>query len=342
MRKTRREAAVRKSLASSRSLAPPELRYQFLREGPGRSPWAVRGFSTGVGVVAGGVMMFVLNHKGGLLVAPVVAAVVNALAHGVGRLLGPSKDYRALPVAIVPWGIILDPDGAPTALGWPAIRELSFTRVDRDGNRDGGAPAIAIMLFDTEAGVVQAQAEDGEWVTSIDAFAPRFAQAASKGPAADLAGETALETEGIPPSLALLRRAEAILDSADGRATLGMESGTYRTVSSRTPTPETKNILRTILWNASADFDPGPLAAVLIAELGIAELLPDLLRMILATSPLLAAVSRAAAQRLGAGRVQTGSLDELRLYLDPKDLAELERWSVPPASPKKNPFQNTG
>lgn len=322
---------------TSRDLAPPELRYQYLRAGPGRSPWALRGIAGGIGIGAAVTLALVTNLRILLGTAPVIAALVGGLFRGFARLLGPSKDYRAAPVAIVPWGILLDPDTDPQALPWPKVRELSFTRVDREGNRNNDAPAITIMLFDTEAGVVQAQGEDGEWVSSVDAFAPRFARSALRGPAGELTGTDALDTTGLPPTLALLRRAEAVLDSADGRSSLGIEAGNYRTISSKTAGPETKQILRDALWNDGSPADPGPLAAVLTAELGVTDLLPDLLRLILSTSPLLAATARAAARKLGASPAHAGSLDELTHFLPEKDLAELRRWTDASARSPRGP-----
>lgn len=323
--------------ANARDLAPPEMRYQYLRAGPGRSPWAVRGIAGAIGLGGAVTLALVTNLRILLGTAPVIAAIVGGLFRGFARLLGPSKDYRAAPVAIVPWGILVDPDTEPRALPWPKVRELSFTRVDRQGSRNNDAPAVTIMLFDTEAGVVQAQGDDGEWVSSIDAFAPRFARSALRGPAGDLTGTDPLDTTGLPPTLALLRRAEAVLDSADGRSSLGIEAGNYRTISSKTAGPETKQILRDALWNDGSPLDPGPLAAVLTAELGVTDLLPDLLRLILSTSPLLAATARAAARKLGASPAHAGSLDEIAHFLPEQDLTELRRWTDASARSHRGP-----
>lgn len=327
MRKPRRPAATTASSTSQRDLVPAELRYQFLRAGPGRSPWAVRGVGVAVGVLVGLALFGYTGMVQAFFVVPVVAGLVGWVFAGVARLIGPSKEYRALPVGIVPWGLVIDPDGASIAVTWRGLRELSFVRVGRDGNRDADVPHTAVMLFNTEAGVVQAQGEDGEWVTTIDAFAPRFARAAPRGPSADIEGTEPLDMAEVPGSLALLRRAEALLQSAEGRASLGLEGGDYRTTSSKVAGPETRALLRAALWEADAKYDPGPLAAVLAAELGVEELLPDLLRLILSTSPLLSATARAAALRLGASPVAAGSLDELQYFLPDADIAELRRWA---------------
>ncbi len=327
MPKPKRGAAARTSSTSKRDLAPPELRYQFLRAGPGRSPWALRGLAGGIGVAAVAALSIVSGRRTVLIAVPVIVFLLNGLFRGVTRLLDPSsKNARSAPVGIVPWGIVIDPDGAPVAVPWPRLREVSVTRVHRDEGRDDPRLPTAIMRFDTDAGVVRAQGEEGEWVSSVEAFHARFARAAARGPAADLDGIQPLETGGLPASLALLRRAEGMLDSADGRAALGLEAGDYRSTSSRAAGPETRAALRDALWRDGASLDAGPLAAILVAELGIDDLLPDLLRLILSASPLLAGTARAAAIRLGASPAAAGSLAELEHFLPRGDIEELQRW----------------
>jgi hypothetical protein len=341
MRKPRRSAPSKAS--SKRDLAPPELRYQYLRAGPGRSPWALRGIAGGIGVTSAIAMFMSTGLVATLFIGPMIALLVNGMFRGAARLLGPSKDFRAAPVAIVPWGIVIDPDRSPVPVPWQRLREVSYTRIDQNGNQSTEGAGVAVMLFDTvDAGTVQAQGEDGEWVTSMDAFAPRFARNAPRPLAGDVEGTQALETGGLPASLALVRRAEAILQSADGRAALGLEAGDYRSTSSRIAGPATRALLRDALWNDRAGPDPGPLAAVLCAELGIVDVLPDLLQLILSTSPLLAATARAAAARLGASPVAAGSVNELEDFLPGEEIAELRRWLAAAAATRKepaNPFQ---
>jgi hypothetical protein len=332
MRETKRKARMPGAgppSSGSRDLAPTELRYQLLRPGPGRVPWKVGTLVSGIGVGSAAATAVIMHNYLFLWATPIFMAVANGLIYGVSRLFSAPEGMRAAPVAIVPWGIVLEPDGVADALPWPRIREVSYQRFE-SVQREAGSKdtiSIAIMLFDTDLGLVQAQAEDGEWVTSVDAFAPRFARSVQRGPSADLAGTEPLETGGMPTSLALLRRAESILASADGRASLGLEAGDYRTVSSRIAGPETRAVLRAALWDGKARLDPGAMAAVLIAELRITDLLQDLLRLILSPTPLLAAVARAAALRLGASRVAAGSLDELELFLPAQELNELKRWA---------------
>lgn len=313
--------------ASTRDLAPPELRYQLLRAGPGRSAWALRGIAGGFGLAGAAALAIATATPKLLVVMPVLTAVAHVAVRKVSRLLGPSGGLRAVPVGIVPWGIVVDPDGQPEPVPWSRLREVSYTLLQRDNRRDADSPSLAVMLFDTDVGLVQAEAEEGEWVTSVDAFAAPFARAAARTVAADLAGREPLDTGGAPATLALLRRAEALLDSADGRAALSLDAGGYRTTSSRIAGPETRATLRAALWNGDIGCDPGPLAAVLAADLAISELLPDLLRLILSPSPLLAATARAAAVRLGASRMAAGSLDELEHFLAAEELTELRRWA---------------
>jgi hypothetical protein len=240
----------------------------------------------------------------------------------------------------VPWGIVIDPDGDPTPVPWSRMRHVSFTLTQPDRNRllassfygierdrRDDAPARALLVFETDVGAVQAAGEDGEWIAELRSLVPRVAKAAERWPAGDLYGTAFLEVNDLPVSLALFRHAEAILASADGRASLGLpEQGDYRTTHSRVAGPETLDVLRRALWKGEG-LDPGPLAAVLAAELGIAELLPDLLRLILSPSPLLAAVAKASAMRLGASLVVAGSFDEVERFLPADVMAELRSWA---------------
>jgi hypothetical protein len=328
---------------TTRELVPAELRYQFLKAGPGRAPVRVGGFAIAIGVVVGFVAASELHSKpAGLLVTiPVVWGIATAL-RGLARLLPPSKDYRAVPVGIVPWGVVLDPDGASIPVSWSRLGHVGVTAVQEDDGgafwarfnfyrqdrRDEDAPARVIVTFETKGGTVQATGEEGTWLTWLRASAPRVTRAANRPPAGDLHGTAALAVEGVPVSLALLRCAETLLASPDARASLGLsESYDYRATRSSVVGPTTPDLLRRALWSAPGELDPGPLAAVLAAELGVAELLPDLLRLLLSPSPLLAGVAKAAALRLGASLRVAGSFEELEPFLAADEIAELRRWA---------------
>jgi hypothetical protein len=72
--------------------------------------------------------------------------------------------------------------------------------------------------------------------------------------------------------------------------------------------------------------DPRAFAAVIAAELGARELTPELLALTQCPHPIVAAVARGAARKLGVSRTKTGTLDELGPFLWEGDRPCLEAW----------------
>lgn len=309
-----------------REIAPAALRYQFLRPGPGKEPWMTGGITGGLaaGATIAGAVWTGAPHL--VVLAPIVGLVLGGAAALMSGPLTSMKNLRAVAVSIVPWGIVIDPDKRPEPVRWSRVRSVQYTLVARDRRDDDLAPKMAIMTFQVGEQRIQAQAEQGEWVVSVTALHETLAHAADTPPAGDLDGTAPLDTVGLPVPLALVHRAAAILDSADGRAQLGLQAGSYRTTAARIPGLETRTALRTALFNGAAPFDPGPLACLLAAQLGVGTLLQDILQLILSPSPLLALTARAAAVRLGASLMTAGSLDEVRHFASPADILELREW----------------
>jgi hypothetical protein len=305
-----------------REVVPAALRYQGLAAGPLKSRWVSGGVAAG-GVIAAALATGVQSL---IVASPFIAIAVGGVVALVSGLGESTKGLRALPIAIVPWGIVLDPDRAPVPVPWSGVQEITYTLVQRDKRNQPERLRLAIMTFHMGDTRLRASAEEGEWVTAAAELFRKLARAAEHPPAADLAGKDPLDVAELPAPLALLRRAEAILESAQGRMDLGLDAGNYRSTSSRTVGPETRDLLRKALWNGKPRLDPGPLAAVLIAQLRITELLPDVLSLIMSPSPLLAATARAAALRLGASRIAAGSFDEVALFAPARDLSELRAW----------------
>lgn len=309
-----------------REIAPSALRYQYLAAGPGTTPWIVGGVVGGLGagaVFAGAVATGTLLLA---LAAPVAALIAGGVAAFSAGPLEPWKNLRALPVSIVPWGLLLDSDRVATPVPWKDVRSIRYSLVKHDRREDGDARKMAIVLFEIGDQRIQASGEEGEWLASVCELYKKLALAAESPPSGDIAGAAPLDAAGLPVSLALIRRATAILDSADGRASLGLASGGYRTSGSRIAGPETREVLLRALRDGQTRFDAGPLACVLAAELGIDSLVGEILNLILSPSPLLSAAARASAVRLGASLMSAGSLAELRHFAHSSDLHELKAW----------------
>jgi hypothetical protein len=72
--------------------------------------------------------------------------------------------------------------------------------------------------------------------------------------------------------------------------------------------------------------DPRAFAAVVAAELNAAELAPELVALTQCPHPLVAAVARQAARKLGVPKARTGTLDEVAPFLWEGDRARLDAW----------------
>ena len=310
-----------------REIAPAVLRYQLLDAGPGKKPWIAGGVAgvLGAAVTIGGAV-----SAGALelaLLSPFIGGFLGAIAALSAGPVESLQDLHAVPVGLVPWGLILDPNGSPEPVRWSQIEAIRHVLVTRSAREESQSRKVAIVTFILQdRRRVQAAAEEGDWLVFLTELHEKLAAAAAARPAGDIEGKTELEAGDLPVTLALLRRADALLESAEGRSALGLETGGYRTTSIRAAGDETRRTLLAAMFNGEARFDPGPLAAILAAKLHATPLLPRVLELILSPSPLLAAVSRAAAVRLGASLMTAGSLDETRQFVAETERAELHNW----------------
>jgi hypothetical protein len=76
-----------------------------------------------------------------------------------------------------------------------------------------------------------------------------------------------------------------------------------------------------------ASADPRALACILAAEVRAVELAPSVAALTNCPHPMIAAVSRAAALKLGTDVSRVGALDELRDFVPMTDLEMIERWA---------------
>jgi hypothetical protein len=61
---------------------------------------------------------------------------------------------------------------------------------------------------------------------------------------------------------------------------------------------------------------------------GARELVPQLLHLVSAPHPIVAATAKAAALRLGAPQCRAGAIDEVAAFLFDEDRERLERWAI--------------
>ncbi len=285
-------------------------------------------FAVAVGVVC-------LGAFGVSLWSGAHALTALGLALGGGTLAGLflgrdaiTPGVRQTAMTIVPWGVLLEPDGDVRVLRWPAIRDI---RVHASHSRKGGTPAVVATSVEvvTEHEIWSGQRAGAAGLEGLTANLQRYAEEASRPVAIDLDGRTA-SADGVTEPVVdeLLRAAEALCTTGQGASQLLLPPGGYRVISNRGVGPETLALLRgTLAGEVASEADPRALAALVAAKLGARALLPELVRLTLSPHPVVAAAARAAAIRLGGARHRVGSIDELGCFLFEEDCAQIARWA---------------
>lgn len=322
-------------------MPPPDFRYVGLA--PGLSPVHMAAAAAGASTSLAGVLLFATGPDTASLLVSVVAGGLTALTmqrRGAFRLL---RQGRARPVAmaIVPWGVLIRPDDGAEArvLRWSGVRSV---HVESIHTRDAtGAPQTTWSFVTVETsherllGRTLGQAP----LERLLAHLPSYAWESALPVALGLEGDEQGGEAGFEPVVsALLGRARTFLSTADGAEALSLRSGSYRRMASWSASPETVATLREVLRGPPVEaVDRRAFCAVVAAEVGATELLPELLRLVTTAHPLTAAAAKAAALRLGADATRTGALSEVAPFLSADDLAALEAWageSAPLAAPE--------
>jgi hypothetical protein len=231
-------------------------------------------------------------------------------------------------MAIVPWGILVDPDTEPRVIHWPGIRRIT---VEVAHTMRGGMPtAVAsVVVVDTGRELLSGHTWGAVGLEGLTVHLDAYAEEAARPVALDLDG---LETAGDgtePVVVDLLDRARDLCTTGRGAIMLGLPPGGYRSMGVTTAGPDTLALLRSILDGApDHPADARPLASILAVLLGARELVPDLLHLVSAPHPVVAAVAKAAALRLGAPQSRAGAVDEVAAFLFEEDHRCLEQWAA--------------
>ena len=222
-------------------------------------------------------------------------ALLAALAAGAGAILlrrvgGPSVAARAraaiggaralvrrdaVSMAIVPWGILVQPDIAPRVLRWAAVKHVHVNMIH---GRDGATPSTlwSVVTIETDHERLAGRAPGAVSIERLIAYVDAYAEEQAQTVALDLEGRRGAEGPFEPVFEPLLSAARAVivgLGPDSSRLCLPAE-GYRRTVDAASP--ETSAVLRSIIANrVPRSPDPRPIAAVLAAELGAKPLAPE-------------------------------------------------------------------
>lgn len=229
-------------------------------------------------------------------------------------------------MAIVPWGVIVWSDEVPRTLRWAALRRVDVSYVHE---MDHATPSTrwSVVTIATDAETLQGRASGQVPLDRVEAHFAHYANEASRPLALDLDGRQPLDDFLEPVIERLVAQARHLLHVGELGAQLELVPASYREARGTLAGRGREGALMVALRSPPvAAADPRPLAALLAAELSARELLPDVLALTTAPGPLLAAVARAAALRLGADPSKVGALEELEAFVDPRELFELRAW----------------
>ncbi len=254
----------------------------------------------------------------------VLTMAASTSAYLVGRLR--DRSHRAN-MAIVPWGVIVDPDDSPRVFRWAGVKSVNCRSVH--GRESGTAVTrFSVVTVETDRDKFTGSASGAAPLDRLMAYLSDYTEEQSTAVALDLEGREAFLSSFEPDCEPLITSAQAYLASAEGARHLGLPAAGYRRSGSRVASPETTMKLRAVLRNRSRHAaDPRPFAAVLAAELGISELADDLVALVQSPHPTVAAVSKLAAQSLGVSTARVGALDEVFPFLDESDQEKLSDWA---------------
>ncbi|MDB5219765.1 MAG: hypothetical protein JWO86_7692 [Myxococcaceae bacterium] len=312
---------------SERNRAPaPDFRYVGLEPiAVPRLGVAATAFGLGAGVT---LAMSGLDTRQALI-AGLLASVLSAFAlRGAGA---PATASGSVRMAIVPWGVLVHIDETPRILRWAAVRTVEVA-TSRAHHLLAGAALSSRVAIATDRDRFVGEAVGAVSLERLVAHLESYANEQSAPIALDLDGsaEGRESIEAIEPGCEmLLGAARDWLQTADAVGQLGLVPAGYRRTSALAPTARAVEVLGRILRDRTPrPRDPRAFAAVVAAELHAQELVPALVALAQCPHPMVAAVARQAARRLGAPRSKTGTLEELSPFLFEADRIGLEAWGA--------------
>jgi len=313
----------------NRSLPLPDFRCVYLSPRPTGVGWLSSRQCLLVGSLSLLVALGVLLSEG-MWAASLVAVLASGLAFRAAatRWQASDVDHVQAAMVIVPWGVLVDPERDLRVLHWAAVRDVT---VQEKHVMRGGTPYVIStrVTVRTERDRLRGDIGGPAGLEHLLANLHRYAEEAARPIAGDLDGDVSIEDSDAEPVVEqLISRARALCSTGEGATRLQLPACGYRRSGSAMAGPETTAALRTLLSagppsSASELSDPRPLAAMIAAHLGATALVPDLLRLMSSPNPVVAAVSKACALRLGATPNRAGTLDEVAQFIREEDLAAL-------------------
>jgi hypothetical protein len=234
--------------------------------------------------------------------------------------------HDALPMAIVPWGVLIESESQPRALRWAAIERVDVkSKFVRHGAID--TTAFTILTIETAREKFVGRAQGDVPLDRLVAHLEAYSREASHRIALDLDGARPAPAHLIPSCESLLHAAREYVESSAAVLRLSLSGGDYRRAGSRAPSKHAIEELRGVLADRrDMSIDPRPFAAILAAEFGARELEKEIIALVQSPHPVVAAVAKAAARKLGVATSRTGCLEEVAPFMFEQDIDSLDAW----------------
>lgn len=307
-----------------RSAPPPDFRYVGLE--PSRPALLPKVMLGGASVGTGAALLLAGADASAAVLASALAASGCWLAAGKRRR---SSGAGEVPFAVVPWGVLAYPAEGLRVLRWSAVRQV---RVDVVFAKDSATPITRFsrVTIQTDRELYTGRAPGLVSLERLEAHLDRYTHEAAREASSDLDGQELLDHAYEPNVERLLLCARSFLRSKQAGERLGVTVTSYRSnLGSAVDRVRAEQALAEVLDSSlSLPLDPRPLALVLCAELELTGSLGRVCALTTSPHPLVAALARAAALRLGAEPKRVGAIEELAEFLPVEDVERLREWAA--------------
>jgi len=286
-----------------------------------------------VGAVAGWTCVpFGNGRAGAVFLGGIAGGAMRVITTQLGRGK-PALPVSELPMAIVPWGVLIESEEQPRALRWAAIERVNVqSKFVRHGAID--TTAWSLLTIETLRERFIGRAPGDVPLDRLVAHLGAYSSESSHRIALDLDGARPASAQLVASCDTLLHAAREYLGSSAAVRRLSLAGSDYRRAGSRAPSRYAIDELREVLSSRrDLSIDPRPFAAILAAEFGARELEKEIVALVQSPHPVVAAVAKAAARKLGVATSRTGSLDEVAPFLFEQDVSSLDAWVASRAAP---------
>ncbi len=261
-----------------------------------------------------------------LLALGAAAALGGAAIHRVRALRAAAREESPPSLAIVPWGVLVNSEDRSRALHWAGIDRV---HTDVIYGRDLGTPTTRYsrVIIETAHERLVGRTEGAVSLERLLIHLGAYAEEASHRVALDLEGERSAEGPTEPSFEPLLASARAYVWSGSACGQLDLPALSYREAGARAGSARAVEVLGSVLRDRTARaIDPRAFAAVIAAEIRAVELVDDLVELVQSPHPVIAAVAKVAAGKLGVARARVGALEEVEPFLTKRDVETLSSW----------------